>query len=118
MVEAGYPGISMVTTVTRLIRASLAMGRRRGGPAYENSGPAMSQHVSGLELAFSQKHRDSAVAGPASLRADGIAADCDWDRRSRRRGACDVRTDSGRGQYRDPPPDRCFHRRDIIGLRE
>jgi hypothetical protein len=78
MVEAGYPGISMVTAVTRLIRASLAMGRRRGGPAYENSRPrcvpadnfaivteASSADASGRHLPNDRKsaHRDRWLVG-------------------------------------------------------
>ena len=45
---------------------------------------------------FRAKHRDQAVAGPASIGTVGAAADRDRGFRSRRCGACDVCADSGR----------------------
>src|SRR5258708_23477597 len=53
-----------------------------------------------------------------SFRSGGVAADRDRDCRSRRGGACDVRADSLRNEYRYLPPDRRFHCRDTTGIRE
>src|ERR1700732_5144988 len=71
-----------------------------------------------MVLVFSEKHRDKAMAGSASFRPGGPAANRDRNLRSRCGGACHVRADSGRTDHRYLSDRRRLHRRDLAGLRE